>query len=404
MNQESLSKKAFSTVSIHAGQHKDPVNGALVTPIFQTTTFAFDTVDEIADIHSGKHIGAIYTRVRNPTSQQLEDKLSAIEGAEAALVTASGIGAIGSTLLTFLGQGDHIVVSDVVYGITTLLLHHLERFGITCTSVNMTDLDAVRGAVRENTRVIYAETPANPTMQITDIAACAKLAHEKGALLIVDSTFAPPPAQYCYRLGADLVIHSTTKYLNGHGDAIGGVVIGSRARIEQIRDAGIKSITGACASPFNSWLVLRGMKTLDLRMRQHCAGALAVARFLEQHPYVRKVNYPGLESHPQHELAMQQMHGLCGGVVTFELCDDIHGVSGYEACKTLLNSLELCSLAVSLGDADTLIEHPASMTHRLCTPEEKQRSHISDSMIRLSVGLESPDDIIEDLKQGLAKI
>ena len=397
-------KSAFETAMIHAGQHKDPDNGALVTPIFQTTTFAFDNVDVPAAINSGKKLGYTYTRVKNPTTIQLEDKLSLVEGGEASVATSSGVGAISSTLLTLLNPGDHIIGSSVVYGITQLIFHHLERFGIEVTQVDTADTQAVKKAVKNNTKLIYVETPANPTLKISDISGISEIAHEAGALVVVDSTFAPPPMQFCLKLGADIVIHSTTKYMCGHGDAIGGIVVGKKDLIEAIRTDGVKTICGDCPSPFNSWLTLRGLKTEALRIKKHSENAMRLAQYLEgQSKYIKKVNYPGLKSHPQHELAVRQMNGLYGGVISFEM-NDVNGKSGYEVCQELLNNLNICSLAVSLGDVDTLIEHPASMTHRFYTKEEMAAANITDRLIRLSVGLEDVDDLIEDFEQAFAQL
>ncbi len=403
MNNTDYSESAFSTTMIHAGQHKDPENGALVTPIFQTTTFAFDNMDVPAAIYTGKKPGCTYTRVKNPTTIQLEDKMALVEGGEACVATSSGVGAIGSTILSLLGAGDHIIAGKVVYGITQVMLHHFKRFGMEVTQVDTSDLQAVEEAIQPNTKMIYLETPANPTLVISDIEGCARIAHEHDALLMVDGTFAPPPIQFALKLGADIVVHSSTKYLCGHGDAIGGLVIGPKKYIDMIRVDGIKSICGDCPSPFNSWLTLRGMKTEAIRVKLHCENALKLAKFLERHPYIKSVRYPGLESHPQHELAKHQMNGLYGGIVTFEM-NDIGPKSGFEVCTDLLNNLKVVTLAVSLGEVDSLIEFPAGMTHRTCTKEELKAAHITDRMIRFSVGLEDADDLIHDFEQAFAKI
>lgn len=395
----------FDTQYIHAGQRPDPSTGALATPVFQTSTFVFDSVEQGAARFRGEEQGFVYTRGGNPTTAQLEEKMASIEGGEACIATASGMGAIGSTLVTLLKTGDHIVCGDTVYGGTSVLMHKgLPQMGIEVSFVDTTDIANLRKAMKENTKVVYFETPTNPTMKVTNIKACAEVAHEFDALLVVDSTFAPPPIQYPLKLGADISIHSVTKYINGHGDVVGGVITGSKVVLDQIKGLGFTQICGTPPSPFNSWLVLRGMKTLGLRVRKHCENATKVAEFLENHPYVESVYYPGLTSHPQHELCKEQMNGYYGGMLSFELKENINGMSAFEAGKKVLNSLNICSIAVSLGDVDTLVQHPASMTHSSVDPEERIKLEITDGLIRLSVGLEDAEDIIKDLKQSLEKI
>lgn len=393
---ENLKNKKFATRAIHGGHHKDPVSGALTTPIFQTSTFVFDSAEQGGRRFALQEGGYIYSRLGNPTNTQLEEKVALLEGAEACMSTASGIGAISSALWTALKAGDHVVASKTLYGCTFALLNHgLTRYGVEVTFVDASNLEEVKAAMKENTRVVYLETPANPDLKLIDIEAVAKIAHEKkDCLVMVDNTFCTPYIQRPLEWGADVVLHSATKYLNGHGDVIAGFVVGKQNFINQVRLFGVKDMTGAVLSPFDAYLILRGMKTLQIRMDKHSKNALEVAKFLEGHKNVVKVNYPGLESFPQRELAKKQMH-LPGGMIAFEV------KGGLEAGKKLLNSLELCALAVSLGDCETLIQHPASMTHSPYTAEERAEAGISDGLIRISVGLEDPEDIIDDLKQAL---
>ncbi|CEN78698.1 methionine gamma-lyase [Paraclostridium sordellii] len=396
---ENLKNKKFATRAIHGGHHKDTVSGALTTPICQTSTFVFDSAEQGGRRFALQEGGYIYTRLGNPTNTQLEEKVALLEGAEACMSTASGIGAISSALWTALKAGDHVVASKTLYGCTFALLNHgLTRYGVDVTFVDATNLDEIKAAMKENTRVVYLETPANPDLKLIDIEAVSKIAHEKkDCIVMVDNTFCTPYIQRPLELGADVVVHSATKYLNGHGDVIAGFVVGKKEFIDQVRLFGVKDMTGAVLSPFDAYLILRGMKTLQIRMDKHSKNALEVAKFLEGHKNVIKVNYPGLESFPQRELAKKQMD-LPGGMIAFEV------KGGLEAGKKLLNSLELCTLAVSLGDCETLIQHPASMTHSPYTAEERAEAGISDGLIRISVGLEDPEDIIDDLKQGLDRL
>ncbi|MBW4873976.1 MAG: methionine gamma-lyase [Paeniclostridium sp.] len=396
---ENLKNKKFATRAIHGGHHKDPVSGALTTPIFQTSTFVFDSAEQGGRRFALQEGGYIYTRLGNPTNTQLEEKVALLEGAEACMSTASGIGAISSALWTALKAGDHVVASKTLYGCTFALLNHgLTRYGVEVTFVDATNLDEIKAAMKENTRVVYLETPANPDLKLIDIEAVSKIAHEKkDCIVMVDNTFCTPYIQRPLEWGADVVVHSATKYLNGHGDVIAGFVVGKKEFIDQVRLFGVKDMTGAVLSPFDAYLILRGMKTLQIRMDKHSKNALEVAKFLEGHKNVIKVNYPGLESFPQRELAKKQMD-LPGGMIAFEV------KGGLEAGKKLLNSLELCTLAVSLGDCETLIQHPASMTHSPYTAEERAEAGISDGLIRISVGLEDSEDIIDDLKQGLDRL
>lgn len=396
---ENLKNKKFATQAIHGGHKKDPVSGALTTPIFQTSTFVFDSAEQGGRRFTLEEDGFIYSRLGNPTNMQLEEKIALLEKGEACLSTASGMGAITSALLTALKAGDHIVASKTLYGCTYALLNHgISRYGVEVTFVDAANLDEVRAAMKENTKVVYLETPANPDLKLVDIEAVAKIGHEvEGCMVIVDNTFCTPYIQRPLELGADVVVHSATKYLNGHGDVIAGFVVGKKEFIDQVRLFGVKDMTGAVLSPFDAYLIMRGMKTLQIRMDRHTKNAMEVAKFLESHENVELVNYPGLESFPQYELAQKQMD-MPGGMIAFEV------KGGLEAGKKLLNSLELCTLAVSLGDCETLIQHPASMTHSPYTPEERAEAGISEGLIRISVGLEDAEDIIADLKQGLDRL
>ncbi|WGX76565.1 methionine gamma-lyase [Paraclostridium bifermentans] len=396
---ENLKNKKFATKAIHGGHKKDPVSGALTTPIYQTSTFVFDSAEQGGRRFALEEDGFIYSRLGNPTNAQLEEKMALLENGEACMSTGSGIGAITSALWTALKAGDHIVASKTLYGCTYAMLNHgISRYGVEVTFVDATNLDEVKGAMKENTKVVYLETPANPDLKLVDIEAISKIAHEvEGCMVFVDNTFCTPYLQRPLELGADVVVHSATKYLNGHGDVIAGFVVGKKDFITQVRLFGVKDMTGSVLSPFDAYLILRGMKTLQIRMDRHTKNAMEVAKFLESHPNVETVSYPGLESFPQYELAKKQMD-MPGGMIAFEV------KGGLEGGKKLLNSLELCTLAVSLGDCETLIQHPASMTHSPYTQEERAEAGISEGLIRISVGLEDAEDIIADLKQGLDRL
>ena len=391
-------KCGLGTTAIHAGTLKN-LYGTLAMPIYQTSTFIFDSAEQGGRRFALEEAGYIYTRLGNPTTTVLEDKIAALEEGEAAVATSSGMGAISSTLWTVLKAGDHIVTDKTLYGCTfALMCHGLTRFGIDVTFVDTSNLDEVKNAMKENTRVVYLETPANPNLKIVDIEALAKLAHTNpNTLVIVDNTFATPYMQKPLTLGADVVVHSVTKYINGHGDVIAGLVITNKALADQIRFVGLKDMTGAVLGPQDAYYIIRGMKTFEIRMERHCKNARRVVEFLNNHPKIERVYYPGLETHPGYEIAKKQMKDF-GAMISFEL------KGGFEAGKTLLNSLKLCSLAVSLGDTETLIQHPASMTHSPYTKEEREAAGITDGLVRLSVGLENVEDIIADLEQGLEKI
>lgn len=390
----------FNTTAIHAGARKDTQYGALATPIYSTSTFEFDSAEQGGARFAGQEQGYIYSRLGNPTVAVLEEKLAALENAEAALAVSSGIGAVTTALWTALKAGDHVVADETLYGCTFAFLNHgISRFGVDVSFVDTSDLAAVKAALRPNTRVMYLETPANPNLKIVDLQALAALAHQHNPdlLVIVDNTFATPFLQRPLELGCDVALHSATKYLNGHGDVIAGMIAGKADFITQCRSFGLKDMTGAVLGAFEAYLIIRGMKTLPLRVERHCQNAMTVAEFLQQHPAVERVYYPGLSAHPGHDVAVRQMHGGFGGILAFEV------KGGFDAGKKVINSVQLAKVAVSLGDCETLIEHPASMTHSPYTPAERAAAGISEGLIRLAVGLENVEDIIADLKQALEK-
>jgi methionine-gamma-lyase len=390
-----MDKHGFATKAVHGGQSPDPVTGSVVMPIYQTSTFAFKDADQGAARFSGAEEGYIYTRLGNPTVCALEKNVAALENGEDARACASGMAAITAAVMSAVKKNDHVISTDCIYGGTAkLFLDILSNYGVDFTLVDSSNMQNIKSAIRKNTRLIYLETPANPTLKLTDIREVAKLAEKKGIMTMVDNTFMSPYFQRPIELGADVVIHSLTKYLGGHSDLVAGIIVGSKRFIKAL-DPVLKN-TGGTIGPFEAWLTLRGIKTLPLRMQRHNENALKVAQFLESHPKVARVYYPGLKSHPQHELAKRQMSGF-GGVICFEL------KGGFEAGKRLMNSVRLCTLAVSLGAVETLIEHPASMTHAVVPKAEREKAGITDNLVRLSVGIEDVDDIIEDLKQALAQ-
>ncbi|KXL51872.1 methionine gamma-lyase [Anaerotignum neopropionicum] len=390
----------FGTKAIHAGNIRDKQYGSLTMPIYQTSTFFFENCEQGGHRFAGEEEGYIYTRLGNPTTSVLENKVAALENGEACVATSSGIGAISSCLWSIAGAGKHILADETLYGCTFALLQHgMTRYGVEVTFINTSDLEAVKANLKENTVCIYLETPANPNLKIADISEISKIAHAYNPKIkvVCDNTFASPYLQRPLELGADVVVHSATKYLNGHGDVIAGFVVGKGDFMKEVRFFGLKDMTGAVIGPFESFLILRGLKTLEIRMQRHCASAKAVAEFLAGHDKVEKVYYPGLESHPGHEIAKKQMHDF-GAMISFEV------KGGKEAGMKFVNSLTLATIAVSLGDAETLIEHPASMTHSTYAEDELKAAGISAGLIRISIGLENVEDIIEDLKMGLEKI
>lgn len=392
MNQNS---SGLQTLAVHAGEQPDPTTGALVPPLYLATTYHLGTTDNGAAVFSGEKEGYVYTRWANPTVSVLEKRVAALEGAEDALATASGMAAITTTLLATLKAGDHVVAAKAIYPSTYAVLEQdFAGYGIESTFVDATDAANVANAIRPNTRVVYLETPGNPVLAVCDLAACARLARQAGATSICDNTFATPVNQRPLELGIDIVVHAATKYLCGHGDAVGGLVVGKRDFIERVRTHTLRYFGGILA-PFNAYLILRGTTTLPLRMRQHNANALAVARFLEQHPKVAYVSYPGLASHPQHAIAQKQMRGF-GGMVSFDL------KGGLEAGARMMDRVRLCALATSLGDARSLISHPATTSHVVVSRETRLKQGVTDGLVRLSVGIEDAQDIIADLDQALA--
>lgn len=395
-------KMTFSTNQIHAARPEPVGPGSVATPIYQTAAYVFEDTHQGAARFAGEEGGYIYTRLHNPNADEAAARIACLEGGEAGMLTGSGMGAITATLWTLLQSGDHIVSDCTLYGCTyALFTEGLPRFGVKVTFVDFNDPEALRAALRPETKIAYCETATNPDLKVVDLPTVCQIVHEHNpqALVMVDNTFASPYLVQPIRLGADIVIHSATKYLNGHGDVIAGAIITNKELVERIIPCGLKYMTGCAIGPMDSFLITRGLKTLDVRMDRHCANAMKIARFLEAHPAVKRVCYPGLASHPQHEIAKRiYQHGGFGGVVSFELACD------RERTAAFVNSLKLCTLAVSLGDAITLIEHPASMTHNTYSLEALKQIGIGESLLRLSVGLEGADDLIADLKQQLDKI
>ncbi|WP_440874345.1 methionine gamma-lyase [Thalassotalea sp. PLHSN55] len=389
--------KHIETQAIHAGRINDEQFGSLATPLYQTSTFIFDDAAQGARRFAGEEEGFIYSRLGNPTTRQLEMRVATMEGMDDGAATATGMGAVSAALLANLQAGDHIISSNAIYGCSYALINHmLARFGIEASFVDMSNADNIDAAIKENTKVIFCETPINPNLVVLDLAAIAKVAQKHGILSIVDNTFLTPVLQQPAQYGIDLVVHSATKYLNGHGDVVAGIICGSREMIAHIKGTALKDI-GATISPHDAWLILRGLKTLPIRMERHCSNAQKVAEFLEAHPLVSQVYYPGLSSHSGHKFIGKQMKAA-GGVIAFELdCNLSQG-------ERFINQLKLFSIAVSLGDAESLVQHPASMTHSPYSQEERLAAGISDSLIRISVGLENSEDLIDDLEQSLAQL
>jgi methionine-gamma-lyase len=386
----------FSTLAIHAAYDRQAHQGALNPPVFWSSTFAFESAAQGAARFAGDEPGMIYSRVTNPTVQMLEERLAELEGAEAGLAFGSGMGAITSLIWTLLRPGDELLVDLTLYGCThSLVTHLLPQFGIVTRAVDLTRPQEVLGQLNDKTRLVLFETPANPNMRLVDIEAVSALVHGNSrALVAVDSTYCSPYLQQPLSLGADVVIHSLTKYINGHGDVLAGALLGRAELMQRIRMQGLKELTGACMSPMDAYLVLRGMKTLPLRMERHCQTARRLAEALTAHPAVDRVHYPGLPSHPQHALCRRQMK-LPGAMIAFEL------KGGVEAGVRFIDALKLFTCAVSLGDAESLAQHPASMTHSTYSPEERTRHLITEGLVRLSIGLEDADDLGRDLDQAL---
>ena len=389
-------KRSFETRAIHSHYNAQDHLGSLASPIYQTSTYVFKCVEEGAACFSGEKDGYIYTRINNPTLNLLENRIASLEEGEAAIVFSSGMGAITATFWTLLNPGDELLVDLTVYGCTYAFFHHgLARFGVKIKHIDMSDPDSVAQAITEKTRMIFFESPANPNMRLVDIAAVSEIAHRHNILVAVDNTYCTPYIQTPLTLGADIVLHSLTKYMNGHGDAMGGAVATTAEYAKLIRLVGLKDMTGACLSPHDANLIIRGMKTLSVRMDRIVQSTQKIAEYLEVSPKVATIMYPGLPSFEQYQLAQKQMK-LAGGMIAFEL------KGGLEAGKRFLNHLALFSRAVSLGDCESLAQHPASMTHSTYTPEERLQYGISDGLIRLSIGLENVDELIADIEQALA--
>ncbi len=377
----------------------EPQAKAHISPIYQTTTYVLDDFDTAVYLNQHVDEGFVYTRFGSPNCDELERKIAHLEHAEAALSLASGLGAISTAVMSVVKAGDHVVFGDVIYGCSyALFTKVLTKLGITYTRVDTTNVQAVSDAIKPNTSLVYVETPANPTLKISDIEEIAKVVHKhEGITMIVDSTFASPYLQNPLDLGADMVVHSATKYLCGHGTVTAGVIASSKERIDTCRMPYLQCF-GAVLDPFAAWQLMQGMKTLGVRMERHCQNAMKIAQYLEKHPKIDHVYYPGLESHPTHNIAKKQMHNGFGGMMSV----DIKG--GMDAVRTVMNNMKVFSLATSLGNVDSLIQHSPSMSHFDMSPEERHAASIFDGQVRLSIGIEDVDDLIEDLEQSLALI
>jgi len=395
MSRSTDHKPGFSTRAIHHGYDPYAGHGALNPPLYMSSTYTFPTVADGSARFAGEQAGYVYSRVGNPTTVLLEQRIADLEGGEAALVTGSGMGATTSLLWTLLKPGDEVIADKTLYGCTYAYFNHgLARFGVKITHVDLTEPENLARAISDRTRVVFFESPANPNMRLVDIAAVAEIAKPYDAKVVVDNTYCTPYLQRPLELGADYVVHSATKYLGGHGDLIAGAIIGPKESLDEVRFYGLKDMTGAVLSSQDAFLILRGLKTLALRMDRHCDNAGGIAAFLAQHPKVEVCHFPGLESFPQRELAQRQMSAP-GGMVAFEL------KGGFEAGRRFMDALQLVTRAVSLGDAESLAQHPASMTHSFYTPEERAAHLISEGLVRLSAGLEDLDDLLGDVEQAL---
>lgn len=396
MAESKVTGKGFSTRAIHHGYDPYEGVGALNPPVYLSSTYAFPTVEDGSARFAGEQAGFVYSRVGNPTTCLLEQRIADLEGGEAGLVTASGMGATTSLLWTLLSPGDEVIADKTLYGCTFGFLNHgLAKFGVKITHLDLTEPGNLEAAISAQTKVVFFESPANPNMRLVDIAAIATIAHHHGAQVVVDNTYCTPYLQRPIELGADYVVHSATKYLGGHGDLIAGVIVGPKESLDRVRFFGIKDMTGAVLSSQDAFLVLRGIKTLALRMDRHCQNAQNIAEYLASHEKVAICHYPGLPSFPQYELSRRQMKQP-GGMVAFELR------GGIDAGKRFMNALQLITRAVSLGDAESLAQHPASMTHSFYTPEERREHLIGEGLVRISVGLEDVEDLLCDVQQALA--
>jgi methionine-gamma-lyase len=390
------SKLDFQTKCVHSGIDEYEY-GSVVPPIYQTSTFKFKSAQHGASLFAGEEKGYIYTRMLNPTIEAMENAIAELEGGHKALGCASGMAASHTIFASLLNAGDHVVCSAAVYGPTTTLLNTvMKRFGVETTFVDSAVTENVKNALKVNTKVVYIETPGNPTLCISDLEAISKIAHKHGAKVVVDNTFMSPALQNPIALGTDVVMHSLTKFLNGHADVVGGIIV-VKDEDTYLHFRKTLNQLGGVIDPFNSFLVHRGLKTLGLRMQKHCENAQKIAEWLEKHPFVKTIRYPGLKSHPHYQIGQQQQKGS-GGMITFEV------EGGLEAGKILMNSVRLCQLAVSLGGVETLIQHPASMTHFSMGKEARIAGGITDGLVRISVGIENADDLIADLEQALEKV
>ncbi len=386
----------FDSRLIHAGSINDPLRGVSV-PIYQSSTFSFKNAEHGAACFAGEEDGYIYTRIGNPTISALEENIASLEGGYGGIATSSGMGAANSVYMALLNQGDHILSTDAIYGPSrSIIENHYSRFGVESSYVDSTNIGELEKHIRPNTRILYIETPANPTMGISDLKACSDLAKANDIIMVVDNTFCSPYLQNPIEFGADVVFHSVTKFINGHADVVGGIIVPSSEYLYQkIRNMMVYS--GCNMDPHQAWLVLRGVKTLSIRIERAQSTASKIAHFLEDHPMVNWIKYPGLKSHPQHELAGKQMRGY-GSMISFGL------KGGYEAGKKLMDNLNLATLAVSLGGVETLVQHPASMTHAAVPKEDKVKAGITNDLVRFSVGIEDSDDLIADLENALTHL
>ena len=397
MTKLKYSSSGFSTRAIHTGHDPQQHHGALNPPVYLNSTYAFESTAQGQKRFLGEEPGYVYSRVGNPTETVLEQKLADLEGGEAALAVASGMGAITSLIWSFVEPGDEIIADKTLYGCTfAFFTEGISKFNIKITFIDLTQPEELEKVISSKTRFVFFETPANPNMRLIDISVISAIAHDNGARVIVDNTYCTPYLQRPLEMGADFVVHSLTKYLSGHGDIIAGAIIGPLEDIQKIHFYGVKDMTGAVISPFDAFLTIRGLKTLEIRMDRHCQSAMKIAEVIENHPAVKQVFYPGLASPPQHQLAKEQMNDF-GGMIAFEL------VKGFDAGVIFMDNVQLAMRAVSLGDAETLVQHPASMTHVTYPPEERLKHGISEGLVRISVGLETLSDLMTDIKQALDK-
>jgi methionine-gamma-lyase len=394
---KNLKSKKLETIVAHAGSNPDTVYGSVSPPIYQTSTFKFSSAEQGANRFLGEDPGYIYTRLGNPTTSALEEALTILENGIGALATSTGMASVTTVYTTFLGEGAHMIASEAIYGSSRTVMENVfSRFGVEFDFVDTSDIEQVKSAVKPNTKLIYIETPANPTIKLTDIQACADIAHKNDAVLVVDNTFMSPILQNPFDFGADVVLHSLTKSINGHTDVVGGMLVFNNEELLNGTHKVLYSL-GGTMDPHQAWLILRGLRTLSLRVNKAQNNAQKIAEYLEKHPKIEWVRYPGLKSHPQHELAKKQMHGF-GSMISFEV------KGGVDGGKTVMNNVELATLAVSLGGFETLIQHPSSMTHSAMNKQDRLDAGITDGLVRISIGCEDVRDIQADLDNCLNKI